>query len=173
MKATTILLMGFTAILTSCASVSSYMTAPDEAYVHVQGTGFGIPDVATTSFSACAKTTVKHGYRYFILTGLTDTTTTQQMYIPGSASTFTTSRAHVNVYGYGDTAWGNGYGSSNSNTIINPPYAQTIYKPGVVLTIKMSNDSDSLIPFAYQFPNGTVARPKDAAFLVKSLPHSG
>jgi len=146
------------------------MTAPDEAVVMIRGS-YRTPmqDVAQIEFLQCAKVTVSHGYRYFILTHLGDTTANQQIFVPGYVTTQTYASATGNATVYGNTAYGNAQGWSNSESDYTPPHTVTLTRVGVIANIKMANDPESLRPFAATFLNGRVAKPKDAVLICQTM----
>jgi hypothetical protein len=65
------------------------------------------------------------------------------------------------------SAFGN-FASGTATTTFTPPQTFNIYKPALMVSIKMSNDQRSLEPLGVVI-NGQKARPKNAAFLRNSL----
>jgi hypothetical protein len=106
---------------------------------------------------------MQHGYRYFVGTAASDASSNSSFTTPGYASTY----GHGSAVGYGNYATGN----FSSNTIITPPQTYNIHKPALTVAIKMSNDEKSLEPYGMVI-SGVKVRPRDAAFLIQSLPKS-
>lgn len=146
------------------------MTAPDEAVVAIRGS-YRTPshDVALLEFLQCAKATMNRGYRYFILTSGSDATTQQQIFEPGSLTTQTYATATGNATAYGNTAYGDAQGWSNSESDYTPPRTATFTRFGYTANIKMANDAASLLPFAATLPNGNLAKPKDAVLICQTM----
>jgi hypothetical protein len=140
---------------------SDFLTAPDEATIIFHGNGYTPAErVVLMTALRCAEVTLQHGYRYFIITGAADVSNRSSFTTPGYATTY----GSANAYGFGSfaTAYGTSY------TTVTPPRTFNIYKPGLSVAIKMSNRESALEPFGAFF-NGQKARPKDAAFLSRSL----
>jgi len=159
------------ALLTGCATsyqpesftsgFSGYMTAPDEAVVTFRGNGYTSPErVVEMTALRCAEVTLQRGYRYFVATGASDISRNFSFTTPGYATT----HAYGTVSGFGN------YGtvSGNAYTTVSPPQTFNIYKPAVMVAIKMSNNEKSLESLGIVI-NGQKALPKDAAFLSNSL----
>ena len=104
----------------------------------------------------CAEVTLKNGYRYFVGTSIADLSRQSSFTTPGYAQTY------GNAYAFGN------YATGTATTTITPPQTFNIYKPAIMVSIKMSKDEESLEPFGMVI-NGQKARPKDAAFLSQSL----
>jgi pyruvate/2-oxoacid:ferredoxin oxidoreductase beta subunit len=140
------------------------MVAPDEAIITFYGNGY-TPAMKVIEMAArrCAEVTLQHGYRYFVGTSASDMSTNSSFSTPGYASTY----GRGSAVGYGNYA----SGSFSSNTVITPPQTYNIHKPALTVAIKMSNDEKSLEPYGMVI-QGVKARPRDAAFLVQSLPKS-
>jgi hypothetical protein len=146
------------------------MTAPDEAVVMIQGSyRTSGSDIARLEFLQCAKVTMSRGYRYFILTSGSDTTTHQQIFVPGSVTTQTYATATENATAYANTAYGNAQGWSNSESDYMPPRTVTVTRFGYAANIKMANDAAALLPFAATLPNGNLAKPKDAVLICQTM----
>jgi hypothetical protein len=105
----------------------------------------------------CAELTLQHGYRYFVMTGASDVSRQFSFTTPGYASS--------NVSGY-VSSWGTF--SGDATTTITPPQTHNIYKPALMVAIKMGNDENALLPFGIVV-GGQKTRPKNAAFLSQSL----
>lgn len=130
-----------------------YLTAPDVAVVTFHGNGYTAAErVVEMAGLRCAEVTLQHGYRYFVMIGASDVSGSFSFTTPGSAHTY------GNVYG----------GGFSATTTVNPPRTFSFYKPGILVSIKMSNDEKSLEPLGVII-NGQRARPQDAAFLAQSL----
>jgi hypothetical protein len=104
----------------------------------------------------CAEVTLKNGYRYFVGTSIADLSSQSSFTTPGYAHTYGSA-----------TAFGN-YATGTATTTITPPQTFSFYKPGIMVSIKMSNNEKSLESFGIVI-NGQKVRPKDAAFLSQSL----
>ncbi|HKB91807.1 MAG TPA: hypothetical protein VKC60_14920 [Opitutaceae bacterium] len=164
----------FVYILTGCSTpyqanglmggYSDYMVAPDEAIVTFYGNGYtsGMQVIQMTA-RRCAEVTLQHGYRYFVGTAASDASSNYSFTTPGYASTY----GHGSAVGYGNFASGN----FSSNTVITPPQTYNVNKPALTVAIKMSNDEKSLEPYGMVIA-GVKSRPRDAAFLIQSLPKS-
>ena len=143
---------------------SDYMVAPDEAIVTFSGNGYtSAMQVIQMTARRCAEVTLQHGYRYFVGTAASDASSNYSFTTPGYASTY----GHGSAVGYGNFASGN----FSSNTIITPPQTYNIHKAALTVAIKMSNDEKSLEPYGMVI-SGVKVRPRDAAFLIQSLPKS-
>jgi hypothetical protein len=161
----------FSLVLAGCATpygqqgllggFSDYLNAPDEATIVFHGNGYtsALRVVQMAGLRAC-DVTLQHGYRYFVLTSASDVSSQGSFTTPGYASTYGSAQA----YGFGNFV--NVYGTSS--TVYNPPQTFNIYKPGVVITIKMANSEAALEPYGL-FVDGQKARPRDAAFFGNSL----
>ena len=173
--ANALLLIGLAlGVLTACSTpyqpngalggYTDYMVAPDEAIITFYGNGY-TPAMKVIEMAArrCAEVTLQHGYRYFVGTSASDMSTNSSFSTPGYASTY----GRGSAVGYGNYA----SGSFSSNTVITPPQTYNIHKPALTVAIKMSNDEKSLEPYGMVI-QGVKARPRDAAFLVQSLPKS-
>jgi hypothetical protein len=136
---------------------SDYMTAPDEAVVIFHGNGYTSAErvVAMTALR-CAEVALAHGYRFFVEIGMADLSRQSSFTTPGYASTYGSA-----------SAFGN-FATGTATTTVTPPQTFNIYKPGLMVSIKMSNDEKSLEPVGMMI-NGQKAPPKDAAFLSNSL----
>jgi hypothetical protein len=141
---------------------TDYMVAPDEAIVTFYGNGY-TPAMKVIEMAArrSAEVTLQHGYRYFVGTSASDASSNYSFSTPGYASTY----GQGSAVGYGNYATGN----FSSNTIITPPQTYNIHKPALTVSIKMSNDEKSLEPYGMVL-QGVRVSPRDAAFLVQSLP---
>src|SRR5258707_7698261 len=143
---------------------SDYMVAPDEAIVTFYGNGYtSAMKVIQMTARRCAELTLQHGYRYFVGTAASDASSNYSFTTPGYASTY----GQGSAIGYGNYA----SGSFSSNTTITPPQTYNVYKPALSVAIKMSNDEKSLEPYGMVIA-GVRVRPRDAAFLIQSLPKS-
>jgi hypothetical protein len=143
---------------------SDYMVAPDEAIVTFYGNGYtGAMQVIQMTARRCAEVTLQHGYRYFVGTAASDASSNYSFTTPGYASAY----GHGSAVGYGNFASGN----FSSNTIITPPQTYNVHKPALTVAIKMSNNEKSLEPYGMVIAR-IKARPRDAAFLIQSLPKS-
>jgi len=143
---------------------SDYMVAPDEAIVTFYGNGYtSAMQVIQMTARRCAEVTLQHGYRYFVGTAASDASSNYSFTTPGYASTY----GQGSAVGYGNYA----SGTFSSNTIITPPQTFNIHKPALTIAIKMSNNEKSLEPYGMVMA-GVKARPRDAAFLIQSLPKS-
>src|SRR5262249_27380463 len=80
----------------------------------------------------CAEVTLAHGYRYFVGTGVGDLSRQSSFTTPGYASTSGSA-----------TAFGN-FATGTATTTFTPPQTFNIYKPGLMVSIKMSNNEKSL-----------------------------
>jgi hypothetical protein len=172
-----IMVLGLLAcVLTGCSTpyqpngllggYSDYMVAPDEAIVTFYGNGYTSAMQVlqmTPDTGRCAEITLQHGYRYFVGTAASDASSNYSFTTPGSASTY----GHGSAVGYGNYATG----SFSSNTIITPPQTYNVHKSALTMAIKMSNNEKSLEPYGMVIA-GVKARPRDAAFLIQSLPKS-
>jgi len=133
------------------------MTAPDEAVITFHGNGYTSAErVLQMAALRCADVTLQHGYRYFVGVSVADLSSNSSFTTPGYASTY------GSVFGYGD------YATANATTIYTPTQRFNIYKPGISVSIRMSNDEKSLEPLGMVI-SGQKARPRDAAFLQQSL----
>jgi hypothetical protein len=133
---------------------SDVMTAPDEAVVVFHGNGYTSAErVVEMAALRCAEITLAHGYRYFVGTGVSDVSRQSSFTTPGYASTY----GHVSEFG-----------TVIANTTITPPQTFNFYKPGLMVSIKMSNDERSLESVGMTI-NGQQSRPRDAVFLSQSL----
>jgi hypothetical protein len=136
---------------------SDLLVAPDEAMITFHGNGYTSAErVALMAALCCAEVTLKHGYKYFVLIGASDASGTSAFTTPGYAHTY------GSAFGAGNFATG------TATTTYTPPQTYRFFKPGIILTIKMSNDQKALEPYG-AFVFGMRARPKDAAFLRQSL----
>jgi hypothetical protein len=143
---------------------SDYMVAPDEAIVSFYGNGYtSAMQVIQMTARRSAEVTLQHGYRYFVGIAVADASSNYSFTTPGYASTY----GHGSAVGYGNYA----SGSFSSNTIITPPQTYNVHKPALSVAIKMSNDEKSLEPYGMVI-GGVKARPRDASFLIQSLPKS-
>jgi hypothetical protein len=161
----------YVALLAGCATsyqpqgftggYSDFLTAPDEAVITFHGNGYtsAMRVIMLCSLHAC-DVTLQHGYRYFVAEGIGDLSTQSSFTTPGHA--YTTGSAQ-GTYGGGFASL---YGSST--TTYSPPHTFNIYKPGIVVSIKMANDPVALDRYG-MFLNGQKLHPKDAAFLSASL----
>jgi hypothetical protein len=104
----------------------------------------------------CAEVTLAHGYRYFVGTSVADLSRQSSFTTPGYAHTYSSA-----------SEFGN-FATGTATTTFTPPQTFNIYKPALLISIKMSNNERSLEPLGMVI-NGQKARPKDAAFLSKSL----
>jgi hypothetical protein len=67
---------------------SDYMTAPDEAVVTFRGNGYTSPErVVEITALRCAEVTLQRGYRYFVITGVSDISRSFSFTTPGYATT--------------------------------------------------------------------------------------
>jgi hypothetical protein len=136
---------------------SDFLTAPDEAVITFHGNGYTAPErVVQMAALRCAEVTLEHGYRYFIPIGAADVSGATSFTTPGYAQTY------GSAFGTGNFATG------TATTTYTPPQTYRFFKPGVTLTIKMSNNAKSLQP-SESFMFGHHTEPKDAAFLRQSL----
>jgi hypothetical protein len=136
---------------------SDYLTAPDEAVVMFHGNGYtSASRVVQMTALRCAEVTLAHGYRYFIVTGATDLSSRSSFTTPGYVNT----NASVSAFG--------NFATGTATTTYTPPQTFNVYKPGLMVSIKLSNDPKSLEAMAMMI-NGQRTRPKDAAFLSQSL----
>jgi hypothetical protein len=136
---------------------SDFLSAPDEAVITFHGNGYTPGErVGQMAALRCAEVTLEHGYRYFVVTGISNVSGTSSFTTPGYAHTY------GSAYGFGNFATG------SATTTIVPPQTYTFFKPGVMVSIKMANNESSLEKFGC-FLFGRQARPKDAAFLSQSL----
>jgi hypothetical protein len=136
---------------------SEFLTAPDEAVITFRGNGYTAAErVVEMTALRCAEVTLAHGYRYFVGTSVSDLSRQSSFTTPGVANTYGTA-----------TAFGN-FATGTATTTITPPQTFNIYKPAVMISIKMSNDEKSLVPLGMVI-NGQKATPRDAAFLRASL----
>ena len=136
---------------------SDYLTAPDEAVITFHGNGYtSVERVIEMTALRCADVTLKNRYRYFVGTSIADLSSQSSFTTPGYAQTYGSA-----------TAFGN-YATGTATTTITPPQTFNIYKPAIMVSIKMSNDEKSLEPIG-MVVNGQKLRPKDAAFLSQSL----
>jgi len=151
----------------AAASFDTMMVAPDTAAISIRGSyRSDAHTVAVLMFKQCAQITLQHGYRYFILSAPISTSVSHsQVVVPGSSFTNTYAHGNATAYGAGGFAYATGAGYANSNTVYSPATAVPINQISALVVIKMSNDSNSLLPFAILLPNGTYSRPKDAAFI--------
>ena len=104
----------------------------------------------------CAEVTLAHGYHYFVGISLADLSGRSSFTTPGFAQTY------GSAYGFGN------YASASATTVVTPPQTFNIYKPAIMISIKMSNDEKSIAPLGMVI-NGQKATPRDAAFLRQSL----
>jgi hypothetical protein len=136
---------------------TDYLTAPDAAVVTFRGNGYTDPmRLGEMAALRCAEVALTHGFRYFVLTNAVDLSRTSSFNTPG----------YANTYGIAYTV-GN-FVSGNATTTITPPQTYRFYKPGIMMSIQMSNGEKSLQSLG-MFINGQNVRPKDAAFLSQSL----
>ena|SRR5271167_1141933 len=154
-------------VLTSCATnyqpqgftggYSDFLTAPDEAVITFHGNGYTAPErVGLMAALRCAEVTLEHGYRYFIPLGASDVSGASSFTIPGYAQT------------YGSAVATGNFATGTAITTYTPSQTYRFFKPGVTVTIKMSNNAKSLEPYE-SFMFGHHTEPKDAAFLRQSL----
>jgi hypothetical protein len=116
---------------------SDHMTAPDETVVTFRGNGYTGPErVAEMTALRCAEVTLQHGYRYFVIAGASDISRNFSFTTPGYATT----HAYGTVSGFGNF----GTVSGNADTAESPPQTFNIYKPAVIIAIKMFNNEKSL-----------------------------
>ena len=121
------------------------------------GNGYtSIERVIAMTALRCAEVTLAHGYRYFVGTSVADLSRQASLTTPGYAHTYSSASA------FGDFATG------TATTTFSPPQTFNIYRPALMVSIKMSNNERSLEPLGTLI-NGQKARPKDAAFLSRSL----
>jgi|SRR5271165_6934291 len=138
---------------------SDYMQAPDVATVMFHGNGYTSSErVYEMTMLRCAELTLTHGYRYFILIAVTDMSSQSSFTIPGYATT------------YGSVYGSRNFATVTANTVSTPPQTLNVYKPAAMVTIKMSNNENSLEPMGRVIEGG-MQRPQDAAFLSNSLRH--
>jgi hypothetical protein len=136
---------------------SDYMTAPDEAIIMFNGTGFtGGERVLSMTALRCSEVTLGHGYRYFVATEVVDMSSQSSFTTPGYAQTYGSASAYGNFI------------TGTATTTFTPPRTVNIHKPGLMVAIKMSNNQRSLEPLG-TVVNGQKVTPKDAAFLSNSL----
>jgi hypothetical protein len=136
---------------------SEFLTAPDEAVITYRANGYtGVDRVVEMTALRCAEVTLAHGYRYFVGTSVSDLSRQTSFTTPGVANTYGTA-----------TAFGN-FATGTATTTITPPQTFNIYKPAVMISIKMSNNEKPLAPLGMVI-NGQKATPRDAAFLRASL----
>jgi hypothetical protein len=134
-----------------------YLTAPDVAVVTFHGNGYTAAErVVEMAGLRCAEMTLAHGYRYFVMLGASDVSRTSSFTTPGYANTY------GSAYAVGN------YATGSATTYITPPRTFSFYKPGILVSIKMSNDERSLESLG-MIMNGQRARPQDAGFLTQSL----
>ena len=135
---------------------SEFLTAPDEAVITFRGNGYTSGEkVGEMAALRAADVTLQHGFRYFVVTGVSDVSRGTSFTTAGYAQTF------GSAYGVGN------YATGHATTVITPPQTFNIHKPGIMLAINMSNDEKSLNGIgAVIF--GHPATPKDAAFLSNS-----
>jgi len=127
------------------------------AVVTLHGNGYTAAErVIEMAMLRCADVTLQHGYRYFVVTGVSDVSRTSSFTTPG----------YANTYGSA-TAFGN-YATGSAFTTYSPPQTFRFYKPGIQVVIQMAADPRQLETNALVF-NGRKARPQDAAFLSQSL----
>ena len=133
------------------------MTAPDEAIIMSNGNGYtGVERVLAMTALRCAEVTLAHGYRYFVGTDVVDMSRQASFTTPGYAHTYGSASAYGN------------FATGAATTTFSPPQTFNIYKPALMVSIKMSNNERSLEPLGTVI-NGQKARPKDAGFLSSSL----
>jgi hypothetical protein len=82
----------------------------------------------------CADVTLKNSYRYFVGTSVADLSSQSSFATPGYAQTYGSATAFDN------------YATGTATTTITPPQTFNIYKPAIMVSIKMSNDEKSLEP---------------------------
>jgi hypothetical protein len=114
---------------------SEFKIAPDTATVTFNGNGFTNGERAVQmAILRCADLTLQSGYRYFTPQSASAGFTNSSFSTPGFATT--------NIYGYGNYA--------TANTFITPLQTYNIQKPGVTITIKMSNSEKALMPSGHR-----------------------
>jgi hypothetical protein len=163
-------LLGFL-MLAGCFSSTSYrpegatggfsdvMTAPDAAVVRFKGNGFTSNErVVRLSVLRCAELTLQRGYRYFVVTGFQDLSTNSAVTLPG----YTSTNVYGNVSSFGSF-------TGNAYSTIMPPQTFQVYKPSIIVAIKMSNDDKTLLPFGVIASNGQRIGALDAAFMQQSI----
>jgi hypothetical protein len=137
------------------------MTSADTGVVGFQGNGFtDIARVRAMLLLRCAEFTLEHGYRYFVVTGVSDMSRLSSFTTPGTATTST--YGNISGLGYGSNA---ATLTAQSDTTFTPPQTTNVYKPALVDWIKMSNSEKALEPYkpTKDFPIG------DAAVLVPRI----
>jgi hypothetical protein len=138
---------------------SDVMTAPDAAMVGFTGNGFASAErVVEMTTLRCADLTLQRGYRYFVVTGYRDLSTNSSFTMPGQTWT--------NVYGNVSSS---GSFTGNAYSTITPPQTYQVYKPAVMVAIKMGNDDKVLLPFGIVAANGQRIGALDAAFMQQSI----
>jgi hypothetical protein len=131
------------------------MTGPDTAIVTFSGNGYtSAQRVLAMITLRCAELTVQHGYRYFAVTGLRDLGARSSFATPGYSTT--------NVYG-NVSSYGGFTGSAYTTTL--PSQTVNIYKPAAMVSIKMSNNLESLQSVGLELLGGQRLPPGDAAFI--------
>jgi hypothetical protein len=136
---------------------SDYLTAADEAVIIFHGNGYTPAErVGEMASLRCAEVALEHGYRYFIITGVSDASGTTSFTTPGYAQTFGSAVATGNI------------ATGTATTTYSPPQTHTFFKPGLVVNIKMANSEKLLEPYE-SIILGRHTHPKDAAFLSQSL----
>ena len=76
-------LQGFT------GGFDDYLTAPNVAVVTFHGNGYTAAErVIEMAMLRCADVTLQHGYRYFVVTGVSDVSRTLSFTTPGYANTY-------------------------------------------------------------------------------------
>jgi hypothetical protein len=68
---------------------SDYLTAPDEAVITFHGNGYTPPErVGEMASLRCAEVTLEHGYKYFIITAVSDLSGSTSFTTPGYAHSY-------------------------------------------------------------------------------------
>jgi hypothetical protein len=77
---------------------SDYLTAPDEAVITFHGNGYTPPErVGEMASLRCAEVTLEHGYKYFIITAVSDLSGSTSFTTPGYAHTYGSAIATWNI----------------------------------------------------------------------------
>jgi hypothetical protein len=151
-------------LLASCATpyqpqsltggYSDFLTAPDAATVIFRGNGYtDAARLVELTALRCADVTLAHGYHYFVINAASDISKHFSFTTPGSAQT---------------SGFISDFGNFNATTTYTPPQTFSIYKPALMVAIRMSNNEQALEPLGMTI-NGRRVAPKDAAFLSQSL----
>jgi hypothetical protein len=141
----TLLGAGLLSMMASCATTyhpnsfsggySESRLAPNVALVTFRGNGFtSALAVQKMALLRAAEVTAASGYRYFVITGTEDDSSTVAVTLPG----------------YANTSLSYGYGYGFANTSFMPAQTFPVVRPAVSFMVRMSNSQRELAGFMHQ-----------------------